>query len=111
MSELTNTPKREPSYGKAAERYNALAKLGERVLELMRSARPGAWRWQVHAGAAHAAAALGLLHDNEQAAESRQGVETPGDGEGRSPLVPHLGDRPAGRDSADSLSPRTGGAA
>ena len=33
-------------------------------------------------------------------AERRQGVETPGDGAGRSPLVSHLGDSPAGRRSA-----------
>jgi len=35
MSDLTNTPKREPAYGKSAERHSKCARLGEAVLKII----------------------------------------------------------------------------
>jgi len=36
VSDLTNTPKREPAYGKAAERYSKEQRLGAAVLMILR---------------------------------------------------------------------------
>lgn len=39
MSDLTNTPKREPAYGKAARRFGAEQALGRKVVDLLRDPR------------------------------------------------------------------------
>ena len=38
MSELTNTSRREPNYGKAARQFNAERALGAKALDLLRRA-------------------------------------------------------------------------
>ena len=40
MSDLTNTPKREPSYGKSAARYTMEREFGRKALELLRGDDP-----------------------------------------------------------------------
>lgn len=72
MSDLTNTPKREPAYGKAAERYSKEQRLGARVLEILaREWAPGERDASArdYVTIRQAARSLGLLPESPKAEE------------------------------------------